>query len=164
MLSLSGDLPAARELYANERPQLDRAGQRPLRALVDFDEAIAIAAAGKEGYMETTRLLETAANQFEQLGMDGWKKRTQDLLSQGLDVASAPGGRLSFTYPRGLTRREADVVRLIASGATEEEAAAALVLESQVVERLIASALEKLGAERPGELPRLARRYGLGGV
>jgi DNA-binding CsgD family transcriptional regulator len=96
--------------------------------------------------------------------MTGWQQRTKELLAQGLDAASAPGGRLSFTYPRGLTRREADVVRLIAAGATEQEAAVALVLESPAVERLIASALEKLGAERPDELPRLARRYGLGGV
>ena len=164
MLSLAGDLPTARDLFANERPALDRAGQRPLRAVVDYDEAIAIAAAGKESYVEATRMLESAAAQFEQLGMTGWLNRTRELLSQGLDVASAPGGRLSFTYPRGLTRREADVVRLIASGATADEAAQALVLEPQAVERLISSALEKLGAERQDELPRLARRYGLGGV
>jgi hypothetical protein len=31
------------------------------------------------------------------------------------------------------------------------------------VERLISSALEKLEAQRVDELPRLARRYGLGG-
>jgi DNA-binding CsgD family transcriptional regulator len=164
MLSLAGDLPAARDLFANERPTLDRAGQRPLRALVDYDEAIAIAATGKDGYLEATRLLEAAAGQFEQLGMTGWLERTRDLLTQGLDVASTPGGRLSFTYPRGLTRREADVVRLVATGASQEEAAQALVLDVHAVGRLIESALEKLGAEHPDELPRLARRYGLGGV
>jgi DNA-binding CsgD family transcriptional regulator len=163
MLALAGDVAAARDIFADERPTLDRTGQRPLRAIADHDEAVAIAAAGKPGYAEATRLLETAAVQFQALDMTGWLKRTNDLLAGGLETASAPGGRLAFTYPQGLSRREADVVRLIAGGASPQQAAAALVLDESTVDRLIASGLEKLGTDRLEELPRLARRYGLGG-
>jgi DNA-binding CsgD family transcriptional regulator len=162
MLAFAGDVASARNIFAAERPALDEAGLRPLRAIVDHDEAIAIAAAGTHRYVEATRLMEDAAWQFDLLGMPGWLARTQALIGSGLESASAPGGRLAFTYPRGLTRREADVVRLLVSGASDEEAARALVLEPAVVERLLASALEKLGAQRREELPKLARRYGLG--
>jgi DNA-binding CsgD family transcriptional regulator len=164
MLALAGKLAPARDIFADERPALDRSGQRPLRAILDHDEAIAIAAAGSQGFAEATRLLESAAYQFAQLRMKGWLARARELLSTGLEGASTPGGRLYFTYPMGLSRREADVVRLIAGGASDEDAATALVLEKPVVERLLASALEKLGGDRRDELPRLARRYGLGGV
>jgi DNA-binding CsgD family transcriptional regulator len=164
MLALAGDIPAARDILADERPNLDRTGQRPLRAIADHDEAIALAAAGKQGYAEAARLLEAAALQFEALGMNGWLKRTRDLLATGFEAASAPGGRLSFTYPQGLSRREADVVRLLAGGASSQEVAATLLLDESVVERLVSSALEKLGTDRLDELPRLARRYGLGGT
>jgi DNA-binding CsgD family transcriptional regulator len=164
MLALAGDVAAARDILADERPALDRAGLRPLRAIADHDEAIAIAAAGRQGFLEATRLLESAVSQFAQLRMRGWLARAQSLLSTGLEAASAPGGRLSFTYPRGLSRREADVVRLVAAGASEDDVARSLVLDKAVVERLIASALEKLGSARRHDLPRLARRYGLGGA
>jgi len=161
MFALAGDVAAARDVFADERPALDRGGQRPMRAIVDHDEAITIAASGKHAYPEATRLLETAAGQFEALGMPGWLKRTRDLMDKGLEVASTPGGRLAFTYPQGLSRREADVVRLLAGGASTQETAATLVLEESVVERLTSSALEKLGSDRLDDLPRLARRYGL---
>ena len=164
LLALSGIVDAARAVFAEQRAALDAAGLLPLRALCDHDEAIAIAAAGPRGFAEATRLLETAGAAFERLGMSGWSARAAQLLDRGLAVAAEPGGRLSFTYPRGLSRHEADVVRLIAGGAAPEEAAATLTLDDAAVERLTASALRKLGGERRDQLPHLARRYGLGGV
>jgi DNA-binding CsgD family transcriptional regulator len=164
LLALAGDVANARAAFAAERTALDASGQRPLRAIADHDEAIAIAASGPAAYNEAARLLETAAGQFNMLGMTGWLARTRRLIDGGLDSAAVPGGRLYFTYPCGLSRREADVVRLMAGGASADETATALVLERSALDRLLASALDKLGADRRDELPRLARRYGLGGT
>src|SRR5205814_6269392 len=92
LLALAGDVPAARAAFASERLSLDASGERPLRAIADHDEAIAIAAAGPSGYAEAKRLLEAAATQFASLSMNGWLARTKHLLDGGLDTADVPGG------------------------------------------------------------------------
>jgi DNA-binding CsgD family transcriptional regulator len=135
---------------------------RPLRAMVDHDEALTIAASGT-GYDEAGRLLEQAFRQFNGLGMAGWARRVETLQASGFDAARQAGGRLSFTYPADLTRAEVDVVRLLATGHNADDAARELGLDRVAVDELLAAALQKLGAMDVDELPRLARRYGLGG-
>jgi DNA-binding CsgD family transcriptional regulator len=160
---LAGNVVDARELFSSERPRLEAAGLRPLRAILDYDEAITIAAAGS-GYAEAGTLLEQAFRQFQGLGMLGWAKRAELLQAGGFDTAAHPGGRLHFSYPAGLSRREADVVRLLAGGASPADAASELELNEAEFQRHLESALEKLGAANLDELPRYARRYGLGGL
>jgi DNA-binding CsgD family transcriptional regulator len=161
--ALGGQLDEARAVFAAQRAALEEAGLRPLRAILDHDEAIAIAAAGESGYAEAVALLGAAARAFEELGMTGWHGRSTRLIERGLDAAAAPGGRLQITYPLGLSRREADIVRLVSGGASPDEAAAELDLEAGVASRHLASAMAKIGANELSELPRLARRHGLGG-
>jgi DNA-binding CsgD family transcriptional regulator len=163
MHALSGELAEAHELFAAQRDALAEAGRRPLRAIVDYDEAVALAAAGKSRQSEAGQLLELAARAFEELGMTGWLGRSRRMLDGGFEAAAQPGGRLHFTYPRGLSRREADLVRLVSGGASLEQAAGALDLDEAVARRHLDAALDKLGAGSPAELPRLARQLGLGG-
>lgn len=160
---LAGNVADAREAFTRERPRLETAGLRPLRAILDYDEAVTIAAAGN-GYAEAGTLLEQAFRQFQGLGMLGWAKRAELLQAGGFETAALPGGRLHFSYPAGLSRREADVVRLLAGGATPADAAATLDLDAPAFQRHLDSALEKLGAANLDELPRYARRHGLGGL
>ena len=136
---------------------------RPLRAILDQDEAVAIAASGN-GYSEAGMLLAHAIRQFDELGMAGWADRSRALISQGFDEATRPGGRLFFSYPVGLSRREVDIVRLLAAGRSTQETAQALDLDQPVFDRYLAAALDKLGASDIDDLPRLARRHGLGGT
>jgi DNA-binding CsgD family transcriptional regulator len=163
MLALAGETTDARAIFAGQRDALAETGRRPLRAIVDFDEGVALAAAGPARQAEAGQLLELAARSFEELGMSGWLDRTRRLLDAGFEAAARPGGRLYFTYPRGLTRREADLVRLVSGGASVADAAGRLDLEHDVAQRHLDAALEKLGAGSPADLPRLARRLGLGG-
>lgn len=163
LAGLAGNVASARELFTEERPRLEAAGLRPLRAILDHDEAITIAAGGT-GFGEAGALLERAIAQFDALGMTGWADRARWLQAAGFESALQPGGRLHFSYPAGLSRREADVVRLLAGGWTTDEAAAQLDVDGSVFDRHLASALEKLGAANLDELPRYARRHGLGGV
>ncbi|HVM30523.1 MAG TPA: AAA family ATPase [Candidatus Limnocylindrales bacterium] len=163
MHALAGELAEAHDHFAAERAALAGAGRRPLRAIVDYDEAIALAAAGPARHAEASQLLELAARAFEELGMVGWEQRARRLLGDGLEAAAQPGGRLHFTYPRGLSRREADVIRLVSSGSSLEDAAAALELDPATARRHLDEALGKLETS-PEELPRLARRLGLGGI
>ncbi len=68
------------------------------------------------------------------------------------------------TYPRGLSRREADIVSLVAGGAKPAAAAAELDIKKDEVDRVVAAALRKLRGKSVDELPQLARKYGLGGL
>ncbi len=117
MHGLIGNLALARDEFDKERGRLDGAGMRPLRAILDHDEAVAIAAGGS-GFAEAGMLLAHAIRQFDDLGMQGWAERSRALIAQGFEEAARPGGRLYFSYPAGLSRREVDVVRLMAAGST----------------------------------------------
>jgi hypothetical protein len=52
---------------------LDAQGARPLRAIVDFDEALMHTRAGRPDAARP--LLDAAVDQFARLGMSGWLRR-----------------------------------------------------------------------------------------
>lgn len=110
------------------RAELDRQAQRPLRAIVDLDEAVARSRFGRPG---TARLLAAAVEQFTALGMTGWRARAEQ-------------PQRSARLPDGITRREAEVMRLLAAGHTNKQIAASLVLSVFTVERHLANAYRKI--------------------
>jgi hypothetical protein len=164
LLGLAGRVAEGRAAFAAARIAATNAGLLPQLAIADYDEAIAIAAAGPRHYGEALNLLSAAGEKFERLGMRGWSDRVSMLTLMNMKDAAAPGGRLFFTYPRGLLRREADLVRLIAGGTRPTAAAAELEIKKDEADRLIASALKKMRGKSIDELPQLARKYGLGGL
>jgi DNA-binding NarL/FixJ family response regulator len=164
LLGMCGRLAESRAAFAAARSTAAASGLAPQGALADYDEAIVLAAAGPRYYGEALNLLSVAGEKFERLGMRGWSDRVSALTLFNLKDASAPGGRLFFTYPRGLSRREADIVRLSATGLEPGEVAAQLEVKKDEVDRAVVSALTKLHGKSPDELPMLARKYGLGGL
>ena len=104
-------------------------GQRPLRAVVDYDEAIARGLLRRPG---ASPLLAAAKSQFTDLGMTEWLGR----------VAREES---SAVLPDDLTPREAEVLRLVATGSTNKEIAEALVLSVHTVERHVTNAYRKIG-------------------
>jgi DNA-binding CsgD family transcriptional regulator len=127
LAALLGRREMAATHFARARSTLDARGHRPLRAILDHDEGIARQRLGQPGAAE---LLRTAAAQFEALGMTGWTRR--------------PAPRTGL--PDGLTPREAEVLRLVASGGTNREIADRLVLSVHTVERHLANAYRKISA------------------
>jgi DNA-binding CsgD family transcriptional regulator len=63
--------------------------------------------------------------------------------------------------PAGLTPREADVLRLIAAGHSNQEVADALHLSVRTVERHIANLYDKIDARHRGDAVASAFRLGL---
>ena len=112
--------------FERARRQAEARDQRPLRAIVDYDEALARQLARQPG---AGRLLAAAAARFEELGMTAWSSRAPPPARAGL--------------PDGLTAREAEVLRLLAAGRTNKEIAADLVLSVHTVERHLANAYRK---------------------
>jgi DNA-binding CsgD family transcriptional regulator len=109
-------------------------------------------ALAEAGSSEAVAVLERAAS----LGQDRGAGTVQELAEQAL---RSLGVR---TWRRGaagapLTRREEEVARLVASGATNREIAEALFLSPKTVERHISNALKKLGARNRTELAERVR-------
>jgi DNA-binding CsgD family transcriptional regulator len=156
MAALLGEAGEAAAFFARARDALEASGQRPLRAIADYDEALALARGGWQERARILGLLDAAEQTFQALGMAGWAQRTADLRAQA--PAVRPGGSL----PDGITAREAEVLRLLAGGMTNREIAAVLVLSLPTVERHIANIYAKIGARNRAEATAYALRQGLG--
>jgi DNA-binding NarL/FixJ family response regulator len=63
--------------------------------------------------------------------------------------------------PRGLTRREAEVLRLVAGGRTNREIAAALVISEHTVARHLQNIFAKLGVSSRSAATAFAFEHGL---
>jgi DNA-binding CsgD family transcriptional regulator/tetratricopeptide (TPR) repeat protein len=80
-------------------------------------------------------------------------------------AAHTPGGRrVTSAYPAGLTRREAEVLGLLAAGRSNKEIAAQLFLSERTVERHITTVYRKIGTRRRTEAMAFALRHGLADV
>jgi tetratricopeptide (TPR) repeat protein len=73
LCALDGRHDEASRWFARARTVLDAQGAKPLRAIVDFDEALMQRRAGRPDAARP--LLEAAVDQFTRLGMTGWLRR-----------------------------------------------------------------------------------------
>jgi DNA-binding CsgD family transcriptional regulator len=132
--------------FQRAREGLERHGQRPMRAIVDYDEALA---RSWRGHGASAELMLAAETQFEQLGMNAWSERIAGL-------RRSRGG-----LPDGLTRREAEVLRLLASGLSNRQIAEQLVLSVHTVVRHVNNAYAKIGARNRADATAYTVRHGL---
>jgi DNA-binding CsgD family transcriptional regulator len=155
--ALVGDEAEARAGYARARAALERSGQRPLRAIVDHDEAVALVRLGGLAPDRSIELLGAARKEFTSLGMDGWARRSEAVL----DEVAAVGWR--STYPAGLSEREAEVLRLVARGYPDRQIADALFISPRTVNAHVRNLLTKTDRSNRTELSVWAVEQGLAG-
>ncbi len=80
--ALTGRYDEASEWFAAARAVLDEEGWRPLRAIVDHDEALMYIRRAQDGDTARARpLLEAALAQFRDIGMTGWQRHAEELLA-----------------------------------------------------------------------------------
>ncbi len=151
MAALLGDMAEASTYFAQARTELEASGRRPLRAIVDYDEALALLCTHSTDHARISLLLDTALEQFRTLGMEAWRKRALERQEQRV-------------YPDGLTAREVEVLRLLAEGKTNKEIATALVVSVPTVQRHIANIYGKIGARGRADATAYAIHRGLAGV
>ena len=73
LCAVDGRHEEASQWFAKARTVLDAQGARPLRAIVDYDEALMHTRAGRPDAARP--LLDAAVDQFTRLGMTGWLRR-----------------------------------------------------------------------------------------
>ena len=76
-------------------------------------------------------------------------------------LAGDVGAVARVELPDGLTRREAEIIRLIARGMTNNEIAAELVLSVRTVERHVTNAYGKIGARGRADATAYVLKAGL---
>ncbi|WP_370409574.1 LuxR C-terminal-related transcriptional regulator [Streptomyces fradiae] len=81
--------------------------------------------------------LEAAHRVFERLGAAPALEEARQLMDRA--------GPASYAYPRGLTPREVEVLRLVATGASNREIADSLVISDKTVARHVSNMFSKLG-------------------
>jgi DNA-binding CsgD family transcriptional regulator len=160
MAVLLGDMAEASTYFERARTELAASGRRPLRAIVDYDEALALLRASAAEPVRVSLLLDAALAQFSTLGMEAWRKRTLEQQEQ-LALRRRPASSREQVYPDGLTSREVEVLRLLAEGKTNKEIAAALVVSVPTVQRHIANIYGKIGARGRADATVYTIRRGL---
>jgi DNA-binding NarL/FixJ family response regulator len=104
-------------------------------------------------------LIEEAA--WEAAWAEGRTMSPEQAIAYALDHSARPETASPETYPAGLSAREADVLRLIATGLTNAEVAEKLFLSSRTVEWHLSSIYRKLGLHSRSEATRFAAEHGL---
>jgi DNA-binding CsgD family transcriptional regulator len=154
MATLLGNLVEARDFFARARGVLDASGQRPLRAIVDHDEAVALTRLAR-GDAEAARLFEAAIVAFRDLGMVGWAERARVARAE-----TAVGG-VAVQLPAGLSEREAEVARLVARGYSDRQIADDLFISPRTVNAHIRNLLTKTNRINRTELAAWAVEHGI---
>ncbi len=91
LCSLQGRYDEAREWFASSRLALEEQHARPLRAIVDFDEALMYLRRDQSGDCEQAQpLLSEALRQFHAMKMTGWIKRATELAAMQSVSLSVP--------------------------------------------------------------------------
>ena len=92
---------------------------------------------------------------------EGRAMATEQAVEYALEQEAFLEQALPETYPAGLSAREVDVLRLIATGLTNAEVAGKLFLSSRTVDWHLSSIYRKLGLHSRTEATRFAAEHGL---
>jgi DNA-binding NarL/FixJ family response regulator len=103
--------------------------------------------------------LERAHRRFADLGMVFWKDRAAKALASDAPPEIRNPHALG---PDGLSRREVEVLSLLAAGSTAKTIASRLALSVATVNRHVANIYEKIGVNSRAAATAYALRHGIG--
>jgi DNA-binding CsgD family transcriptional regulator len=155
-----GDHDAARRSFEDALDLL-AACQAPFETgRVRLDLAQTLVALGRPD--QAQREIEAAIQNFREIGADGESARAETMLRQINKSKTAVPNAATDSPLGGLSRRELEVLDLVAQGLTNREIARLLVLSEHTVNRHVANILRKLGLNSRAAAASLAGRYGFG--
>jgi DNA-binding CsgD family transcriptional regulator len=125
-----------------------------------YDAALALALAGASDRAAVRRALDMLHGLGARPAAAIVARRLRALGEQGVPRGPRPA---TAANPAGLTRREAEVLELVAAGLSNTEIAAQLVVSDRTVDNHVAAIFRKLGARTRDEAGAQAARLGLTG-
>ncbi len=150
MLSLLGDAKAT-AMFDRARESLASQGQHPLLGIACYEQAVA----STTPLYRKARLLEEALSLFERLKMTAWHERaaaaTATPVEEHPDLA-------------GLSRREREVLNLVARGYSDRRVADTLFISERTVNAHLRNMLGKTGKANRTELSAWAMETGILGT
>jgi DNA-binding NarL/FixJ family response regulator len=155
-----GDHDAARRSFEDALDVLAATDARFETARVRLDLAATLDALGRK--QPARREIEAALREFAGMGADGERARAQTMLEMLQARRAMPGAEAAEDTPLSvLSKRELEVLGLVAEGLTNHQIADRLVLSEHTVNRHVANILRKLGLPSRAAAASLAGRYGL---
>ena len=152
-----GELDRAAEHFEDALAFCRKAGYRPELAWTCYDYAdCSLQRHGDGDRAKAMTLLNESLDISTELGMLPLKQRVTERLER---VHTRP--ERAPAYPGGLTRREVEVLRLIAAGKTDREIAEELVIGVRTVTTHVGTILAKTGSANRTEAAGYASRSGL---
>jgi LuxR family maltose regulon positive regulatory protein len=155
-----GDHDAARRSFEDALDLLAACDAPFETGRVRLDLAATLSALGRRD--QAQREIDAAITDFRKMGADGERARAEAMLAK-LNKTNATLRPEVMDGPLGgLSRRELEVLDLVAVGLTNRDIAERLVLSEHTVNRHVANILRKLGLTSRAAAASLAGRYGLG--
>jgi DNA-binding CsgD family transcriptional regulator/tetratricopeptide (TPR) repeat protein len=145
LLAGRGDLFGAEAAFEEARTRLATLPLPYERARVDFAHGITLRRAGRR--RDAAALLAAARQSFAALGARVYVERCDRELKTG-----RPAPRGTEADPQGLTEQERTVARLVATGRTNKEVAASMLLSVKTVQFHLTRVYAKLGVRSRAEL------------
>ena len=166
MHTLMGHHAEATAAFDRARATLKQNGQRPLRAMADYDEAVALLRYGRgapnaETVERLNELIHAAEAGFAALGMCGWEASARGLRAEVDEAAARAGSRKRASLPAGITARELDILRLVVRGNSDRQIGEDLFLSPRTVNAHIRHMLAKTTLSNRTELSVWAVERGL---
>jgi DNA-binding CsgD family transcriptional regulator len=156
---LLGNLAAASSHLAAAELLARREGLRPELGHVLAAQADLVLAEGGPGSAVRARnLLGQVLAIWRELDVPGQGKQIRQRLRS---LPRQPGERPSAPLPAGLTRREAEVLKLVAAGLSNRDIAERLALSESTVARHVSSIFAKTATDNRVEAAGFAHRHGL---
>jgi LuxR family transcriptional regulator, maltose regulon positive regulatory protein len=160
LAAASGDLDIARRSFEDALDLL-AACEAPFETgRVRLDLAATLDALGRPD--QARREIEAAIENFGAIGADGERARAETMLERLRKTTATPPTEPTDGPLAALSRRELEVLDLVAQGLTNRDIAARLVLSEHTVNRHVANILRKLGLGSRAAAASLAGRHGLG--
>lgn len=147
MATLLRDHDVATVAFASARTRLEQSGQRPLRVMVDLDQAIALADYRREEYSRAQILARSAIDRFGSLGMSEWADRTAARASTWPDHDQVGSDELGALSPR-----EIEVLQLVARGFSDRQIGDQMFVSPRTVHAHIRNMLAKTQTSNRTEL------------
>ena len=161
VLAMAGrDYDAARCSFEDALDLLAASDARFESARVRLDLAETLSALGRND--RARRETEAAIADFRNLGAEGERARAETTLGKLAEASVRLPDKAVDTPLGDLSRRELEVLDLVAEGLTNRDIAHRLVLSEHTINRHVANILRKLELPSRAAAASLAGRYGLG--